>query len=98
MNREEAISKLKAQEAELRNAGLSGLYLFGSIARGDHRSDSDIDLACDIDDAARIGLFGFAGIMLRLEESLASKVDLVPLRAMRPRIRAKAEKDMVQVF
>lgn len=98
MNREQAISTLKAQEAELRKAGLSALYLFGSTARGENGPQSDIDLACDIDQNARMGLFEFAGIMIRLEEQLNSKVDLVTLGSMRPRIRARAEQDMVQVF
>lgn len=98
MNREETISKLKAQEADLRKAGLSALYVFGSVARGENGPMSDIDLACDINAEAKIGLFEFAGIMIRLEEYLDIKVDLVTLGAMRPRIRARAEKDMVQVF
>ena len=98
MNREQAILALKAQEVELRNSGLSALYLFGSVARGENGPKSDIDLACAIDKNVRMGLLGFAGIIIRLEQQLDRKVDLVTLDAMRPRIRARAEHDMVQVF
>ncbi len=98
MNRDQALSTLKTHETELRKAGLSALYLFGSVARDENSPNSDIDLACSIDKAAHIGLFEFAGIIIQLEERLRSKVDLVTLDAMRPRIRARAEQDMVRVF
>ena len=98
MNREQAIFALKAQESELRNLGLSALYLFGSLARDENRPDSDIDLACDIDETAKLDLFAFAGIMIRLEERLSAKVDLVPLRSMRPFVRQRAMSDMVRIY
>jgi uncharacterized protein len=98
MNREQAIVSLKAQETDLRKAGLSALYLFGSVARGEERPDSDLDLACDIYEQSKMDLIAFAGIMINLEEKLATKVDLVPLRSMRPRIKARVEQEMVQVF
>jgi uncharacterized protein len=47
MDRDTAISLLKAHEAELRRLGIQRLYLFGSTARGDARADSDVDLFFD---------------------------------------------------
>jgi predicted nucleotidyltransferase len=44
MDRTEAITKLRAHEAELKQLGVQHLYLFGSTARGDARADSDVDL------------------------------------------------------
>ncbi len=98
MDREQAISTLQTQETELRKSGLTALYLFGSVARGENGPKSDIDLARDVDASTRIGLFEFADIMIRLEEQLDRKVDPVTRGSMRPRIRARAERDMVQVF
>ena len=43
MERDDAIAKLRAHEAELRQLGVEHLYLFGSTARGEAREDSDID-------------------------------------------------------
>jgi predicted nucleotidyltransferase len=42
---EQVIAALRAHEAELRQAGLRSLSLFGSVARGETEADSDIDLA-----------------------------------------------------
>ncbi len=42
MRRDEIIEKLKEREADLRAQGVAHAALFGSIARGDDRPDSDI--------------------------------------------------------
>ena len=47
MDREAAILRLKAHEAELRRLGVQRLWLFGSTARGDARPESDVDLFFD---------------------------------------------------
>jgi len=49
---ERVIETLSAHEAELRRAGLQSVSLFGSVARGETQSDSDIDLAAEFDPAA----------------------------------------------
>lgn len=98
MTREEAIARIKPHEAELRAAGIISLALFGSVARGEQRDDSDIDLMCEIDGNSRMGLIEFAGVQLRLEDFMQRPVDLVERAAMRPRIRASAETDMVAIF
>lgn len=46
---ERLIAILRAHEAELRNAGISSLSLFGSVARGDAETGSDVDLAAELD-------------------------------------------------
>lgn len=98
MTREEAIARIKPHEAELRAAGITSLALFGSIARGDQREDSDVDLMCEIDRASGMSLIEFAGLQTRLEWVVECPIDLVVRTAMRPRIRAQAEADMVSIF
>ncbi|QGP80058.1 nucleotidyltransferase family protein [Sphingobium sp. CAP-1] len=98
MTREEAIARIKPHEAELRAAGIISLALFGSVARGEAHVGSDVDLMCEIDQGSRMGLIEFAGVQLRLEDFMQCPVDLVERAAMRPRIRASAETDMVAIF
>ncbi|HEX7782497.1 MAG TPA: nucleotidyltransferase domain-containing protein [Sphingobium sp.] len=98
MTREEAIARIKPHEGELRAGGMAALYLFGSTARNEANAQSDIDLMCELDPARRIGLIAFAGMLLKMEELMGSQVDLVERQSMRPRILARAETDMVQVF
>jgi uncharacterized protein len=40
----EAISLLKKHEVELKQLGVEHLYMFGSTAHDEARSDSDVDL------------------------------------------------------
>jgi predicted nucleotidyltransferase len=47
---------LRTREAELRAAGIRRLALFGSVARGEARPSSDIDLVAELDPAARMDL------------------------------------------
>ena len=98
MTRDEALKRLVPHEADLRASGVKALYLFGSTARGDARDDSDVDLACEIDDKFDMGLMQFAGIQINLEALLGSKVDLVEREALRPRVRARVEPELVKVF
>ncbi|EQB10636.1 nucleotidyltransferase family protein [Sphingobium lactosutens] len=98
MTRDEAIARIRPHEAELRAAGITSLALFGSIARGEGREGSDIDLMCEIDRASRMDLIQFAGLQRRLEEYVERPVDLVERHSMRPRIRVRAEADKVLIF
>ncbi len=85
-------------EPDLRRQGLSGLYLFGSVARDEAGEESDVDVAFTVPDGVPFSLFDQAGILNDLSEKLGVKVDFVELRAFRPRIRARVQADMVQVF
>ena len=85
MTREQVVAILRAHETELRAAGIVGLSLFSSTARGDRRPDSDIDLLAVFDDTGRISLLGVAGIELQLAQLLGQPVDLVEEGTLKPR-------------
>jgi hypothetical protein len=54
MDRTALLSVLREYDAALRANGATGLYIFGSRARGTERPESDLDLSIDYDPAARI--------------------------------------------
>jgi uncharacterized protein len=78
---------------ELRAAGISALYLFGSQARGDAGDASDIDLAFDVAEEANadFSLIDQARVQLRLEELMGHKVDFFERRALIRRFGAGLE-------
>lgn len=78
---------LAAHREELTELGVASLAVFGSVARGEARPDSDVDLLVELN--RRMGLFEFAGLKLRLEELLGAKVDLVMPSALKPRVRER---------
>lgn len=98
MSASTTLNRLKLLEGELRAKGVCALYLFGSVARGESTSDSDIDLSFDIAPDAKFSLFDQAQIMCELTEALGTKVDLVPRRAIHPFIRGRVEAEQIKVF
>lgn len=93
-------SVIAGSAAELRAAGLSAIYLFGSQARGEAGDKSDIDLAFDVDVAhdEQFSLLDQAALQLRLQELLGRKVDFLERRAIHRDLRPRIERDMVRVF
>ena len=63
------------------------LAIFGSGARGQLRSDSDIDLLVVFVDGAQVGLITFARLRRELSELFGRTVDLVPKDGLKPALR-----------
>ncbi len=66
---------LRSHQAELREAGVKSLKLFGSVVRGETGPKSDIDILVEF--SRPIGLLAFLGLKHRLAELLGRPVDLV---------------------
>lgn len=62
--------------------GARNVRVFGSVARGEARPDSDVDFLVDLD-AGRT-LFDLSELILDLEEELGRKVDVVEIRRSSP--------------
>jgi predicted nucleotidyltransferase len=95
---DEIVSALRTHGAELRGAGIRHLSVFGSVARGDARGKSDVDLAVDLDPAAHVGLFRLMGLQRRLSEILNRPVDLLPEPVENPRLQERIDRDRCRAF
>ena len=73
--------------------GVSGLRVFGSVARGEDRPDSDVDLLADLPPG--MSLFGLGRVQADLEAIVGTRVDLVPAEDLKPDVRPRAERDLV---
>jgi predicted nucleotidyltransferase len=49
MDRDDVIDRLRATKPDLKARGVTQAALFGSLARGDARPDSDMDIMVEID-------------------------------------------------
>lgn len=72
------------QSIVTRHHGTS-VRLFGSVARGDERPDSDIDFLIDLEPGARP--FEILSIGVELEEALGVSVDVGTTASLRDRVR-----------
>jgi hypothetical protein len=97
MDRDQVISILRENAAELHKMGLAKLYLFGSVARGEAKP-ADVDLAFEIGNNPDFSLLTQAGALVRIEELLGRPVDLVQRECLHPRIKNRVEAEMVEVF
>ena len=82
--RESCLARLRAEEASLRRVGVLHVGLFGSIARGEARDDSDVDVLVELDPVARVDLIDFIRLKNHLTQLLGREVDLVSRRGLRP--------------
>ncbi|MFS3127732.1 nucleotidyltransferase domain-containing protein [Nocardioides sp. Bht2] len=73
------VLKSLAQERGYRN-----LAVFGSVARGQAREDSDIDLIVESPEGT--SSFGFVEFKLLIEEVLGREVDLIDYGGLKPRL------------
>jgi len=76
--------------------GISYLGLFGSMARGESREDSDVDLFVRFDDNTKIGLFELDQVQRDLEMRFGRRVDLVT--KMNKYIQPEAMKDLKTIY
>ena len=64
---------------------VSKMYLFGSYARGEADSDSDIDLRIDAENLTN--LFVLGSLYVDLETALSKSLDLVTTQSLRQNIK-----------
>jgi len=97
MDRDAAIAKLKAHEAELKRLGVERLYLFGSTARGDAGEESDVDLFFD-HKRAKFGLFDLMEEKERTSSILGRKADIMTRDSLHRTLRQRIEAIAMRVF
>ena len=97
MQRDEAITKLKRHETELRQLGVEHLYLFGSTARDAAREDSDVDLFFDHPEGS-LGLFQLMDVKDAATRILGRKTDIMTRRSLHPVLRQRIEVSALQIF
>lgn len=73
--------------------GAHNVRVFGSVARGDANSESDIDLLVEFERGTT--LLRHAALIQELEELLGVKVDVVSDRGLRERVRDRVLNEAV---
>jgi predicted nucleotidyltransferase len=73
-------------------------WLFGSFARNEEDSQSDIDILIRFSPNEKITLFRYGGIVYNLEQITGRKVDLVEEGMLQSFALETAEKDKVAIY
>jgi uncharacterized protein len=73
--------------------GAHNIRVFGSVARGEARLDSDIDFLVELEPGR--SLFDLGGLLYELQLLLGVEVDVVTEKGLRPRIREHVLREAV---
>ena len=74
-------------------------WIFGSFARGEETSGSDVDILVRFDrTTSPIGLLSYVRMRRELEERVGRKVDLVEEGTLRPAAQQTADCDMKMIY
>jgi predicted nucleotidyltransferase len=95
MTRRTVITRIRKHRAQLTKLGVKSLSLFGSVARGEERKNSDVDILVEF--KGRATFDRYMDTKFYLEELLGCKVDLVTPKAIKPRMKPYIMQDLVHV-
>jgi len=96
MESAEVLEHLSAHRDELDSYGVATLAVFGSVARGEATSRSDVDILVEFH--RPVGLFEFVRLQRRLEKILRRRVDLATRNALKPQLRSAILSEAVRAF
>ena len=95
MDRDEVIRKLHDNKTALeKRFPLKTLALFGSYARNEQTSESDVDVMVEFSEPVGIEL---VDLVIELENILQKPVDLVTKRSLKSSLKPFVEKDLIYV-
>lgn len=68
--------------------------IFGSYARGENTSVSDLDVLVYLDYTKKVSLLDLIAVEQQISDDLGIQVDLVTAKSLHPLIRPQVEKEM----
>lgn len=95
LNRDEVLSQLSAHLPQLNQLGVLSLALFGSIARNEAHSGSDVDILVDLQPPLTFDRY--MDVKFYLEDYLGIPVDLIMRQSLRPELRPLVEQEAIYV-
>lgn len=73
-------------------------WIFGSVARGQARTDSDIDIMVEFNKKKKYSFFDLADIAYRIEQKINRKVDLVEKGYLKSFAAKTAKNEWVKIY
>jgi predicted nucleotidyltransferase len=92
------LQTLREHQEELRNLGVRHASVFGSVARGENRPDSDVDVLIELDREHAMGLFEYSRLKLQIAGLIGTSADVVNRNALKPLLRENILNEAVDAF
>lgn len=94
----DAIAILRQSEPALRERGVLHAALFGSVARGENRAGSDVDIMVEIDPEAGITVFDYVELKEYISSLFDEPVDVVNRDGLKSYVAPAATADAIYAF
>jgi uncharacterized protein len=92
------VTALKGLAPKLQAEGVTALAIFGSRVRGDHHSDSDLDILIDVETGRKFSLLDLVGVKHTIEDELGVEANMFMNRSLEPSFRAMIAADVQPIF
>ena len=90
---------IKSIKEVLKNDGrVTAAWLFGSLARGDDKFNSDIDIMVEMNTDKNYSMFDLLDISHNLEHKISRKVDLVEKGYLKEFALQSASNDLIRIY
>ncbi|HEV7590731.1 MAG TPA: nucleotidyltransferase family protein [Longimicrobium sp.] len=94
MRREDVIRSIREHLPDLDKFDVRSIAVFGSVARDEATTGSDVDVLVEF---GRATFDGYMGLKFFLEDLLGVRVDVATVDSLKPRVRARVLREAVNV-
>ena len=98
MNAQDVIATLRRYETALRARGVAHAAVFGSVARGENRPDSDLDILVEFAAGSEGSIYDYVRFKEYVAGLFEGPVDVIDRAALKPNLRAPAARDIIYAF
>jgi uncharacterized protein len=98
MNIADAIATLRRHEDALRACGIRHAAVFGSVARGDNRPDSDLDILVEFEPETESSIYEYVRLKDYIAGLFDGPVDVIDRDALKPHLRAPSTRDTIRAI
>jgi predicted nucleotidyltransferase len=100
MNKQDALDILRRHQEALRARGIVHAALFGSVARGEADTASDVDIMIELDPDLNLDIYAYAGLKNYVAGLFngSTEVDVVNKAALKSHLRQPITTDAIYAF
>ncbi|MFT5207875.1 MAG: putative nucleotidyltransferase [Candidatus Omnitrophota bacterium] len=91
-NKSQVLKLIEKETNSIKKYGVKKLGLFGSFARGENKTKSDLDFVVELNKKT---LDSYMGLKFFLEDLFKKHIDLVLIDSIKPRLRRRILKEVI---
>ena len=98
MDKNAVLAQLQLHREALQQRGILHAAVFGSVARGEAREDSDLDILIYMNPEIPMDIYAYTNVKRYIADLFPTTTDIVNQAALKQGISIQAEQDAVYAF